>query len=134
MKKQGVLNAHLSKIIASMGHTDKLVICDSGFPIPRHHEAVDLALVANVPHFTEALKAVLGELKIEEAIIAEELEQRNHSVYRQVSALLRGAPVRRVPHEEFKKLAAAEENTAFVRTGEATPYANVILVSGVTFD
>ncbi len=134
MKKQGILNAHLSKIIASMGHTDKLVICDSGFPIPRSHEAVDLALSANVPRFVEALKAVLGELNIEEAIIAEELEERNHSLYRELSSLLAGAPIKRVPHEEFKGLAAADGNTAFVRTGEATPYANVILVSGVTFD
>lgn len=134
MKKQGILNAHLSKIIASMGHTDKLVICDCGFPIPLHHEWVDLALSTNIPHFIEALRAVLGELKIQEAVIAEELEHRNHGVYRELASLLAGAPITRVSHEDFKRIAAAEEKTAFVRTGEATPYANVILVSGVTFD
>jgi D-ribose pyranase len=36
-----------------------------------------------------------------------------------------------IPHEEFKARTAAAR--AVVRTGEFTPYANVILIAGVTF-
>lgn len=39
--------------------------------------------------------------------------------------------VTEVPHDEFKRLSQASE--VIVRTGECTPYANVILKSGVVF-
>ncbi|HEX2982260.1 MAG TPA: D-ribose pyranase, partial [Ignavibacteriales bacterium] len=73
MKKNGVLNAPLSKVIASMGHTDKLVICDCGLPLPKKAEIVDLALTKNLPRFMDTLKIVLEELFVEEAIVADEL-------------------------------------------------------------
>jgi D-ribose pyranase len=59
MKKSGILNAPLSGIIARMGHTDKLVICDSGLPIPKDAKVVDLALTKNIPRFLDVLKVVL---------------------------------------------------------------------------
>jgi D-ribose pyranase len=39
--------------------------------------------------------------------------------------------VTEVPHDEFKQL--SRESEVIVRTGECTPYANVILKSGVVF-
>jgi len=135
MKKQGILNSSLSRIIASMGHTDRLVICDSGLPIPRSAETVDLALTANIPRFIDTLRAVLGEACFESAVVAAEMEKQNPRVFAELKGLLGGIEVKAVPHEEFKRLSAdGATSTAFVRTGEATPYANVILVSGVTFD
>jgi D-ribose pyranase len=134
MKKYGTLNSQLSRIIASMGHSDKLVICDSGLPIPRSLESVDLALTKNIPRFIDTVKVVLEELQVESAIIADELEKVNYRTYEDLVALLKGAEIRKVPHEEFKKISADGGNIAFVRTGEATPYANVILISGVAFD
>jgi D-ribose pyranase len=133
MKKIGTLNTHLSRVIASMGHTDRLVICDSGLPIPRGKEVVDLALTAGIPRFLDALRVVLAELQVESAIIAEEMEARSNGLQAEVLALLPGVPVRRVPHETFKQLCSETGTVAVVRTGEATPYANIILVSGVTF-
>lgn len=133
MKKIGTINAHLSRVIAAMGHTDRLVICDSGLPIPRGSECVDLALTENIPRFSDTLRVVLEELQIEGAVIAEELETRNHGVYEQMHDLLPDVALERVPHERFKELCAEDRTVAFVRTGEATPYANVILISGVTF-
>jgi len=133
MKKTGVLNAQLSRIIASMGHTDKLVICDSGLPIPRDAEVIDLALTGNVPRFVQTLQVVLSELQVEQAIIAEELPAVSNGIYNQVKELLVGIEVQQVPHEKFKEISRGDNNIAFVRTGEMTPYANVILISGVTF-
>ena len=39
--------------------------------------------------------------------------------------------ITKVSHEEFKKL--TKESKAVVRTGECSPYANIILKSGVVF-
>lgn len=133
MKKSGILNSQLSRIIAGMGHSDKLVICDSGLPIPRDREVVDLALTTNIPRFIETLKAILKELHAEQAVIAEEMESRSGAIHRELLGLLSGIEITKVPHNEFKKITKSEGNIAFVRTGEASPYANVILISGVTF-
>ena len=133
MKKSGVLNADLSRIIATMGHTDKLVVCDCGLPIPGNAEVVDLALTVNIPRFLDTVRAVLGELQVEGAIIAEEMESASSGMYHDLATLLGGIKIQRVSHHEFKRITAAGGNIAFVRTGEATPYANVILISGVTF-
>lgn len=133
MKRIGTLNSHLSRIIASMGHTDKLVICDCGLPIPRNGEVVDLALTTDIPRFLDTLKVVLEELMVERAIVAKEMECHNKAVYEGLVAQLSGVEIDKIPHEEFKKLATNSGNVAFVRTGEASPYANVILISGVTF-
>jgi D-ribose pyranase len=134
MKKQGVLNAQLSQIIAAMGHSDRLVICDSGLPIPRSAAVVDLALTRNIPRFLDTLKVILEELQVERAVIASEMESVNSTVYRGLTELLRSVPLTKVSHDELKQQSASGGSIAFVRTGEATPYANVILFSGVAFD
>ncbi len=133
MKKTGVLNPQLARIIASMGHTDRLVICDSGLPIPRTAEVVNLALTKNVPRFLETVRVVMEEMKVDKAVVAKELVHQGDGTYDQLLRLLPGVQMRQVPHEEFKKLTTSGGTIAFVRTGEATPYANVILESGVTF-
>lgn len=59
MKKTAVLNAQLSGVIASLGHTDGLTICDAGLPIPSEQQCVDLALTKGVPSFLSTLEVVL---------------------------------------------------------------------------
>jgi len=134
MKKTGILNAPLSKVVASMGHTDRLVICDCGLPIPKNAEVVDLALTTNIPRFIDVLKIVLEELQVQDAIVAEEITRSNGGLYKQINSLLKNVKIKKVPHESFKKLTRIHGTITFVRTGEATPYANIILVSGVIFD
>lgn len=133
MKKNGILNASLARIVASMGHTDRLVVCDSGLPIPKGREIVDLALTTNIPRFLETLRVILSELEVERAVIAREMSELNNGVYDNVRDLLGDVQIEEVPHHEFKLQTCENGNTWFVRTGEATPYANVILISGVTF-
>lgn len=133
MKRKGVLNSGLSKTIASMGHTDKLVICDSGLPIPKNSDVIDLALTKNIPRFMDTLKVVLEELKVEEAIVTNELVQGNSKYFKEITSLLNGIKIKKVTHKKFKEITRNGGNVTFVRTGEATPYANVILISGVTF-
>jgi D-ribose pyranase len=133
MKKIGTLNSHLSRLIAVMGHTDRVVICDSGLPIPRRAEVVDLALTENIPRFLDTVRVILKELQVERAIIAKEMRAKNPSTHGALIRMLKGIPIRSVSHNEFKKITGRKGNITFVKTGEATPYANVIFVAGVTF-
>ena len=133
MKKKGILNAQLARVVASMGHGDRLVIGDSGLPVPAHHERVDLALTANIPRFLDTLRVVLEELEVEAAVIAEEMATQSAEVLEDVRGLLPDVDLQTVPHEAFKQMMHDDATVACVRTGEATPYANIILVAGVTF-
>lgn len=131
MKKTGILNPELIQVIASMGHTDRLVIADSGLPVPPGVKRIDLLLMAGVPSFVQTLQAVLGELQVEEAIAAVEMRDRSPEIFLATQRLLGGVVLAMVPHEALKAL--LPQVRAVVRTGEQTPYANVILQSGVTF-
>lgn len=131
MKKRGVLNQDLSALIANMGHTDMVTVCDSGLPIPLDIERIDLAVSPGIPSFLDVLEAVAMELEVEKIILAKELEERNPPLFEAVTEKFPDAAIEIVPHEEFKVISG--DSKAIVRSGETTPYANVILVSGVIF-
>lgn len=131
MKKVGTLNQPLSEVIAGLGHMDKLVIGDAGLPIPLETQRIDLALTQGVPTFLETLQVILDEVQIESAIIAEEMIDVSPELYEQVNNLIADISLTTIPHNEFKR--QTKSARAVVRTGEFTPYANIILVSGVVF-
>ncbi len=131
MKKTTLLNQPLSAVIAGLGHTDTLVIADAGLPIPPETQRIDLALRSGVPGFLETLETVLTEMAVEKAIIADEMQDVSPQLFAALKERLGEIPIETIPHTQFK--AMTRDARAVVRTGEFTPYANVILVSGVTF-
>jgi D-ribose pyranase len=126
VKKAGILNRHLAGALAELGHRDGVLVCDAGMPIPAGPRVVDLAFRAGVPSFAEVLDGLLDELVVEGATAARELRGPNR-------ALLEGhfRDLELVPHERLKERAA--DARLVVRTGEARPYANVLLRCGVFF-
>lgn len=133
MKKTMLLHPELSHLIASLGHTDKIVIADCGLPIPRNVRRIDLALVQGIPGFLDTLRAVLSELVVEKIVVAEEWLGKKDEIREPMLSMLGGVPVETMPHADFKRM-IAEESIAVIRTGENTPYANVVLQAGVAFD
>lgn len=131
MKKTGILNADIAAVVAGMGHLDTLTVADAGLPIPDNVRRIDLVVRPNQPRFVEVAAAILEELTVQEAIIAREMTEVSPHIYDALCALLGKAAIRMVTHSEFKQLTA--QSKAVVRSGEFTPYANVILVAGVTF-
>ena len=129
MKKTKMINSGLSYVISHMGHTNSLTIGDCGLPIPNETKRIDLALTHNVPTFIQTLDVVLEELYVEEAIIASEIKEKNPQVYEAIKKRI--ANLIEVSHEDFKVL--TKDSKAVVRTGEYSPYANIILKSGVVF-
>ena len=131
MKRTTLLHAELSDVIARLGHGDLLVIGDAGLPIPDGPRRIDLAVSANVPRLQDVLAAVLAEMQVEGAVVAEELAPRNPAVHDELRRRLGDTPVATLSHEQFK--AATRGARAIVRTGEFSPYANVIPRAGVVF-
>lgn len=131
MKKTQLLNQPISAVIAGMGHTDELVIADAGLPIPASTQRIDLALTQDVPRFYDTLRIVLSELRVERALVAEEMLDVSPQVHEAIEDLLGEIPIETIPHETFKQ--RIHSAIAVVRTGEFTPYANIILIAGVGF-
>lgn len=131
MRKTQLLNSQISTVISEMGHTDSLGIGDCGLPIPKDVKRIDLALIKNLPSFLDTLKAVLFELQIEEVIIAKETEEVSKELYEEILNCIGNVKVTFVTHEELKE--DLRVCKAVIRTGEQTPYANIILKSGVVF-
>jgi len=131
VKKSGILNRELSRIVASMGHGDYMVISDAGLPLPKNVEVVDVSVSENIPRFLDVLNSVLAELKVEKAIVAKEMKISSSQVFSKVEGLLPGVEIKEISHKEFKKEISPAR--AVVRTGEFTPYSNIILVSGTVF-
>jgi D-ribose pyranase len=131
MKKIGIINQPIASVIAGLGHTDTLVIADAGLPIPAEPQRIDLALTQGIPPFLDTLRVVLSEMQVERAVVAEEMLKVSPQVYQAVKALLGNVPIETVPHVAFKQQTHAAR--AVIRTGEFTPYANIILVAGVVF-
>lgn len=139
MKRIGILNAPLSAAIARLGHTDGLVVCDAGLPIPAGPQRIDLALVPGTPGFLEVIRAIAAEMTIERVLVAAEMSSANAVLRKALDASLseiarlQASPitVEMCTHAEFKTRTVNAR--AVVRTGECTPYANVILYSGVAF-
>ncbi|MFJ8540654.1 D-ribose pyranase [Streptomyces sp. NPDC093586] len=129
MKRAGILNRHLAGALAALGHGDGVLVCDAGMPIPDGPRVVDLAFRAGVPSFAEVLDGLLAELVTEGATAAEEVREANARAAALLDARCPGLEL--VPHERLKALSAGAR--LVVRTGEASPYANVLLRCGVFF-
>jgi D-ribose pyranase len=131
VKKIGVINQPISSLIAGLGHLDTVVVADAGLPIPLETQRIDLALAQGIPPFVDTLRVLLTEMKVEKAIVAKEMAKVSPQLYEAVKGILGGVPIETVSHEELKDRTHSAK--AVVRTGEFTPYANVILVAGVVF-
>lgn len=131
MKKAGMLNSHISKVLADLGHTDTIVIADVGLPIPEGVRKIDLALILGSPSFEDTVNAVAADMEIEQVTIAKEMEGANAQAYDYVNRSFGHTGIKQCSHEEFKRLTKTAK--VIIRTGEAKPYANIILQAGVYF-
>lgn len=131
MKKHGILNSEISKLLSDLGHTDQITIADAGLPVPDGVKKIDLALKLGTPTFIEVLEEVLMDMAVEKVILAEEIKVDNESQLDAIQQLVDTNDAAFVSHEAFKKLTG--QSKAIIRTGEATPFSNIILQSNVIF-
>jgi D-ribose pyranase len=131
MKDRGILHPRLAAVLAAMGHGDVLCVADAGLPVPPDVERIDLAYSPGEPAFASVVTAILRELRVEAYTVAREAASSCPQLLDELAAHLPDARVEEVPHEQLK--ARSRHARAVVRTGEFTPYANVLLRSGVDF-
>jgi D-ribose pyranase len=129
MKKTVFINSEISYAIASLGHTDLLVVADAGLPIPAGPKRIDLALTRGIPTFLDTLRVVLEEMHVEKTLVNEELKTTSPQIYAGICAQFGDVPVEAIPYTDFKLLTASAK--VVDRTGEYTPYTKVSLMSGV---
>jgi len=147
MKNSRLFNSHVISVLSRLGHGDILAITDYGFPFPMHDKtkSLDLAISENVPGFLDVVELIMDECVVEGAFIAEETAVKNPTVQEELVALLHNKDktvqdidIRTMPHAELKNLVlhGAEKGSpvvAMLRTGECTPFANILFVIGVPF-
>lgn len=133
MKKHGTLNSEISCVLSRMGHTDTLCVGDCGLPIPDGVKRIDLSLTFGVPSFIDVLKTVLEDMKVEKIVLAEEIIENNPKVLAEIKELFHNSGVKMelIPHASLKH--ETRNCKAIIRTGETTPFANIILQSGCIF-
>lgn len=128
MKKHGIINRDIAAALAQFGHTDLLVIADCGLPIPTGVPCVDLSYKVGEPAFLTILDAILADFEAEAAYIAQEITKHNPVVEKEI---MNKVTATFITHEELKDW--SKQAKLIIRTGEATPYANIVLRSGVIF-
>ena len=130
MKKYGILNSNLAKLADDLGHMDLVCIGDLGLPVPKGVDKIDLALRKGNPSFLEVLKEYSDYVLIEKIFLAEEIKEKNKEQWQAVLDLLESnIIIEYISHEELKAMNSKVK--AVIRTGEDTPYSNIILQSGV---
>ncbi|MBO4206757.1 D-ribose pyranase [Micromonospora echinofusca] len=130
MKRRGLLNAELSGVLATLGHTDLLLVVDAGFPIPRTAHRIDLAVAEDLPTLTTVLDLVADEIIVEGVVVAEDVTTHNRPLADWLGQRFPGVELSTRPHAEMLG-ELAHQAKAIVRTGAFNPWGNVGLVCGV---
>lgn len=134
MKKTEVLNSHISQAISTLGHYDLLTINDAGMPIPNDDKRIDIAVTKGLPRFIDVLENVLTEVEIQKIYLAEEIKTHNSKQLKAIKQLINEhVIIEFIPHSEMKEMLQSPLNKGNIRTGETTPFSNIILESNVTF-
>ena len=129
MINHGLLNPQLLSLLARVRHTNAVAIADRGFPFWPMIETVDISVVDDLPTVLQLIAAVRANHNFTQAYQAAEFLKNNTASTRsKFAAALNGVPTKFEPHVEFKK--RVPRAIGLIRTGDTTPYANTILISG----
>ena len=128
MKKTEVLNSHISQAISTLGHYDLLTINDAGMPIPNDDKRIDVAVTKGLPRFIDVLENVLTEVEIQKIYLAEEIKTHNSKQLKAIKQLINEhVIIEFIPHSKMKEMLQSPLNKGNIRTGETTPFSNIIL-------
>jgi D-ribose pyranase len=126
MRTTGIIHAELASALTGLRHTDLFAVSDSGLPVPSGVPVIDLGISYGFPHFEPVLDLILREVTVEAAWGSRDVSTENPDT---ATLLAERVQAELIDHEEFKRRIAGCRFV--VRTGEARPYANVLLRAGV---
>jgi D-ribose pyranase len=131
MKRIGILNQDILNAVGSLGHSDRIIISDAGLPIPQHVNRIDLSVTKGIVPFFDVLKPMLEEVVVEKVILAKEIKDASPEIHKKILEMVGKIPVEYVTQVEFKK--QSHDAKAIIRTGQCTPFTNIMLEIGVDF-
>jgi len=128
MLQTGILNPAVLDLVARIRHTNTLVIADWAFPFWPQIETVDISLCQGIPTVLDVLDLLTPVFKIGRIWQADEFLSHNKpdAIARFVKSYGE-IPLTREPHIDFKK--RVPHAIGLIRTGDPTPYGNIILES-----
>ncbi len=128
MLQSGILNPRVLDLIARIRHTNTLVISDWAFPFWPEIETVDISLTHNIPTVLDVLDLLTPVFKIGRIWQADEFVTCNPpETVDGFAASFGSIPLTREPHSDFKK--RVPRAIGLIRTGDVTPYGNIIIES-----
>lgn len=130
MKRNGILNAQLSGALATLGHTDLILVVDAGFPIPADAHRIDLAIAENVPDLRTVIGLIAEELIVEGVVRADDVVTNNPQLDSWLLERFSDADFTTRSHAEVLG-ELARQAKVIVRTGAFEPWGNVGLFCGV---
>lgn len=130
MKRHGILNAELSGALATLGHTDLLMVVDAGFPIPRSAHRVDLAIAENLPDLRTVLTLISAEMVVEGVVRADDVTSNNPRLDEWLQQEFTDAEFTTRSHADMLG-ELAQQAKVIVRTGAFEPWGNIGLFCGV---
>ncbi|MFV0520651.1 MAG: D-ribose pyranase [Lachnospirales bacterium] len=125
MYKKIHINREINEVLGKLGHTDKICIADPGLPIPKDVKCIDLSYIVGKPSFLDVYESILDAMIVEDVIVAREFRENADETFINFTNIT--STYSEISHSEFKEL--TRECKAIIRTGQGTPYANVLLTS-----
>jgi len=128
MLQTGILNPHVLDLLARIRHTNTLVIADWAFPFWPEIETVDISLTHGIPTVLDVLDLLTPVFKIGRILQAEEFVTTNtQETVARFAKSFGEIALTREAHVDFKR--RVPHAIGLIRTGDPTPYGNVILES-----
>ena len=126
--QQGIINPALLSLLARVRHTNSLVIADCDFPSWPGIETVDVSLTRGMPTVLQVLNSIRPNWQCGTVFMAAEFMKVNDKRTRAAFVkACRGVELQFEPHLNFKL--RVPRALGMIRTGDATQYSNMILVS-----
>lgn len=130
MRTKRILHPQLTHAIATLGHTDIILVTDAGFPIPVNANRIDLGFYEGMIDVLDILKVLRQEIFVEEVHFAPEVKTEYPELYKDVQQIYTGsgADFFAKTHQELCSEIAPKAKF-IIRSGSFKPWANFALVA-----
>lgn len=130
MKANSILHPQLAAALATLGHTDIVLVTDAGFPIPPQANRIDLGFYPGTVDVLEILRVLRQAIYVEEVRFAPEVRDCHPQLYREIQRIYTGsgAEFSGASHEILCEDLAYRAKLV-IRSGSFNPWANFALIA-----
>jgi len=126
-----ILNVRLTTAITALKWGEVIVVSDAGLPDMKDVEVLDLSITANNPEINDVIPAIIDSLTIDRVLVASEMEKVNKKKFDYVKSLF-PEKLETMGNLELEEELMSKAKLV-VRTGDTSPYGNVVFVGGLDF-